>query len=47
MIRNYENPRSSTLGDAKFSIVQALASALNVAPDQLVNYGSTVLVDKE
>lgn len=47
MIRNYENPRTSTLGDAKYSVVQALANALNVNPDQLVNYGTAVLVDKE
>ena len=47
MIRNYENPRGSTLGYAKFAVVQALANALNVNPDQLVNYGTAVLVDKE
>ena len=47
MIRNYETPRTSTLGDAKYSVVQALANALNVNPDQLVNYGTAVLVDKE
>ena len=44
---NYENPRGSTLGYAKFAVVQALANALNVNPDQLVNYGTAVLVDKE
>ena len=47
MIRNYENPRTSTLGDAKYSVVQALADRLGVQPGQLVDHGMAVLIDKE
>jgi len=44
-IQNYEQPNSN-LGDAKYSVVVAISSAIGCKPTDLVQGGSTVLVPK-
>lgn len=43
-VQYYENPASTRLGDAKYSVVERLAEAVGVTPDKLVKGGLPVLI---
>ena len=45
-LQNYENTRSSALGDAKFSVVEKLANAVGVSPTELVKDGLPVRISR-
>lgn len=45
-LQNYENAISSTLGDAKFSVVEKLANAVGVSPIDLVENGLAICISK-
>ena len=45
-LARYEDAKSSSLGDAKYSVVERLAGILGVETSQLVQHGMAVLTDK-